>query len=59
LIGACTASAQEQPDAGKRLGTTLPSQHKTFMMRYGSGQFGPVTPAAGGDDVVSVSQPEC
>jgi hypothetical protein len=62
-IDARAASAQELRDAEKRLGATLPSQYKTFMMRYGGGQFGllgllPVTPIPGGEDVVSVSQRE-
>jgi hypothetical protein len=61
LIDARTASAQELLDAQKRLGATLPSRYKTFMMRYGGGQFGsvdllPVTPAPRGEDVAAVSQ---
>lgn len=63
LIGARTASLQELLDAEKRLGATLPSRYKTFMVRYGGGQFGsidllPVTPTASGEDVVSASQRE-
>jgi hypothetical protein len=63
LIEARTASAEELLDAEQRLGATLPSQYKTFMMRYGGGQFGsidllPVSAASGGEDVVSVSQRE-
>ena len=64
LIEARTASGQELSEAEQRLGATLPSQYKTFMMHYGGGQFGsvdllPVTPAVpDGEDVVSVSTRE-
>jgi SUKH superfamily protein len=64
LIDARTASAQELLEAEQRLGTTLPSQYKTFMMHYGGGQFGsidllPITPnVPGREDVVSVSKRE-
>jgi hypothetical protein len=63
LIDAHTTSPQELLEAERRLGATLPPQYKTFMMRYGGGQFGsvdllPVTPIAGHEDVVSVSHRE-
>jgi len=63
FIDGRTVSAQELLDAEQLLGVKLPSRYKTFMMRYGGGQFGsvdllPVTPIPGGEDVVSVSQRE-
>ena len=63
LIDARTASGQELHDAEQRLGATLPSRYKTFMMRYGGGQFGsvdllPVTPIPDGEDIVLASQRE-
>jgi len=64
LIDARSASAQELLEAEQRLGATLPSQYKTFMMHYGAGQFGsvdllPITPVIPGrEDVVSVSKRE-
>ena len=67
VIEGLTASAEEIAEAERALGSTLPARYKTFMMRYGGGQFGfldllPI-PTAGSahhhvDDVVSVSQAE-
>ena len=64
LIDAHAASPQQLLDAERRLGATLPPQYKTFMTRYGGGQFGsvdllPITPVKPGrEDVVSVSKRE-
>ena len=64
LIDAITASAQELLDAEQCLGARLPSQYRTFMIRYGGGQFGSVDLLAipprmpGREDVASVSKRE-
>ncbi|MFI6332825.1 SMI1/KNR4 family protein [Micromonospora chersina] len=66
VIEGLTASAENIAETERALGATLPPQYKTFMMRYGGGQFGfldllPIPTAASAhhvDDVVSVSQAE-
>lgn len=65
VIEGLTTSAEEIADAERALGVTLPAQYKTFMMRYGGGQFGfldllliSATGPPHHDDVVFVSRAE-
>lgn len=65
-VEARIASADELGEAEQALGVVLPAQYKSFMMRYGGGQFGflDLLPVRAGrsrkdvDDIVSVSQHE-
>ena len=62
LIEGRTASVDELASIEELLGVVLPMRYKTFMIRYGGGQFGfvdllPLTgqPPDGAENVVSVS----
>ncbi len=63
-IDAQTATVDEIAAAERELGLVLPAQYKTFMVRYGGGQFGtvelfPIGPATGpATDVASVNRDE-